>query len=388
MNTTSEKKYKVLHVIDHTKSGGAQVLIKHLITRMKKDTVFSVAVLGGNGEYSDEYLNAGASVFDLGIHSSRWNIFVFFSLLKVIKKTKPDIIHAHLFKSLILSPLASWFTNTKCIIHDHTGMYENSLRYYIPNYIIRKLYLFAYWVSLWLSDQIIVLTDNMKSTYLAVYPYHKKKIITVANAVDVFSFSKKGTSSSALFSQYNLPEDAKKIMMVGRLAAEKKWETFIDLAKEEPFTSSSYAFFVVGSGPQEKFLKEYAFKKNIKNIFFLGHRTDIQDLLSNVDIFVLTSKREPFGIVILEAMAAGCPVISTRSGGPEEFIQHGYNGLLVDVGDTHGFSKEVSVILKNEILREKIVSNAFQTAKKHDIQYFVVQVIDIYEKIVSKQTIS
>jgi glycosyltransferase involved in cell wall biosynthesis len=378
-----KEKPRILHVIDTTKPGGAQELIKHLVTGMIEDTELFVAVLGEKGGYSNAFRKAGAIVFDIGSGSDRWGVFVIFRLIKVIRETQPNIIHAHLFKSLILSPIASLIASTKCIIHDHTGMYDDSLIHYMPMNIIRKSYLLAYRGVLAICDQVLVLTNEMRDVYYEIYKMPRKKIAVVPNGIDVAHFSNESRTKLSLLTQYNLPENTIIIIMVGRLAAEKDWITFIDIAKKRQSAEDSQVFLIVGDGSQETILREYVLRQHLNNVLFLGHRSDVRDLLKQADVFVLTSKREPFGIVLLEAMAARCPVVASKSGGPEAIIQHEHNGMLVDVGDPDGFAWAINNILKNKTMRENLVENAFHTALEHDIHNYVDHVATIYDDMIS-----
>ena len=150
---------------------------------------------------------------------------------------------------------------------------------------------------------------------------------------------------------------------------------------QEKFKKSCL-FLVVGSGPEEQKLRSYVESHRIQNVMFLGYRKDIPHVLHNSDIFLLTSTHESFGIVILEAMACGCPVVATRSSGPASILEDGVDGLLSEVGDVQGLTNHVLRLLKDEEFAQKIAQNARQKIMdKYNLELFSSRVESIYEEI-------
>ena len=96
-------------------------------------------------------------------------------------------------------------------------------------------------------------------------------------------------------------------------------------------------------------------------------------LLRRADVFLLTSRFERFGIVVLEAMAAGCPVVATRSGGPQTILTDEVDGLLGEVGDVYGLSARVLRLLNDEKLSQSLASNA----RKKVVNYYNVNIISV-----------
>ncbi len=115
---------------------------------------------------------------------------------------------------------------------------------------------------------------------------------------------------------------------------------------------------------------------------FLGWRTDHQALLRAADLFVLPSRYEPFGIVILEAWSQGCPVIAASSQGPKSIITHDHDGLLVPVDNVGELADALRNVLSDEALRKKLVQNAHRTYQSTYSQESVVRrYFDLYENV-------
>ncbi|HHU62972.1 MAG TPA: N-acetyl-alpha-D-glucosaminyl L-malate synthase BshA [Clostridiales bacterium] len=120
---------------------------------------------------------------------------------------------------------------------------------------------------------------------------------------------------------------------------------------------------MVGDGPERNNAYKLAQDLNIiSKVHFLGKQTDIVKLLSMSDLFLLTSDTESFGLVALEAMACGVPVIASNAGGIPEVVKHGHTGYLCDIGDVHTMARHGIDILKDDEklseMREKSVEHA------------------------------
>ena len=169
--------------------------------------------------------------------------------------------------------------------------------------------------------------------------------------------------------------------MVGRMELEKDWPTFIRVAHEMQLRNGHRcAFLAVGAGSQEVVLRSQAQRMGVSNLFFLGYRQDVPALLAQSDVFLLTSQHEPFGMVLLEAMAAGCPIICTRSGGPDYLLSDGKNALLVEVGDVPIIADHLTRLFSDPDLRQRLSENGREHAGCYGLDIYAERLAALYEE--------
>jgi len=381
-------KQRVLHVIDHTNSGGAQVVIRNMVRTLKDQFSFAVAVLGNSGMYSHAYEALDIPVFGLGTQGSQWNPSSVMNLVRTICRERFDLVHTHLFKANILGTIAAKWTARKTILHDHSGVYPQTLKYHISNGLVRSSYIYAYRYALSQCDQVLVYTQEDVRSYLELYSIDPHKITVLPNGVDLDEFSPlaKHKGGGPVRQELGLLPETDLVVMVARLIPKKDWLTFLQVAQQVQQQSDQFCgFLIVGSGQEEKRLREYVSAHRLEHVFFLGHRNDVPSLLQQADVFLLTSRHEPFGIVVVEAMAAGCPIVATRSGGPESILTDGVDGLLGDAGDVQGLTNHVIQLLRNKALGERLACGARQTVlNRYSAETVATRMAFIYEEVLNQ----
>jgi glycosyltransferase involved in cell wall biosynthesis len=373
---------RIMHVIDHTGPGGAQVLLGQLLAALKGRFSFYVAVLGQSGHFSEVYRTLEIPLFELGSRGGKWSPLPVFRLADAIRRERISLLHTWLFKSHILGSLAARWTGKRLILHDHTGIYPQSLEHYFHHPFVRGLYYRLYRSALKQCTRALVLTPEDARRYSDFFSLPPQKLTVLPNGLDLarFKFPHGLEGDPSLRQELGLSREIKLVIMVGRLSPEKDWLTFLRVAQRvQQRFEQPCGFLVVGSGPEEPKLRDYAAGHNLDGVSFLGYREDIPSLLRQADVFLLTSRREVFGIVILEAMAAGCPVVTTRSGGPESILADEVDGLFADVGDVDGLSSQVLRLLRDRTLGEKIARKAQQkVVDSYSINAVSIRLADVY----------
>jgi len=141
---------------------------------------------------------------------------------------------------------------------------------------------------------------------------------------------------------------------IGSLTTQKNYQTLVDIA--DSLSETEISFRIVGEGEQRKSLKQLIRIKEINNIELVGEVDDIPNFLHSVDIYIQPSQWEGLCITVIEAMAAGLPVVASHVGGIKYNVENGINGYLHDPGDIDGFGNSIRVLASNSDLRQQFGS--------------------------------
>jgi glycosyltransferase involved in cell wall biosynthesis len=201
----------------------------------------------------------------------------------------------------------------------------------------------------------------------------------VHNAVDLSSFSPTPWPESAVL----------RVGIIGNFTPAKVHEDFLRMAAEVCQHRTDIEFWIIGEDTfgtgRDAELKACARALGIeRNVKFLGHRSDIAALVAQLHLVVLTSKIEPFGRVLIEAMASRRPVIATRVGGIPEVVRHGKTGYLVDAGDYRGMASRVVELLSSRERWEELAQNALADAQdRFAVARHAGRIVQIYDEVLA-----
>ena len=139
---------------------------------------------------------------------------------------------------------------------------------------------------------------------------------------------------------------------------------------------------MIGDGPDLEKTKSYTLSKGLESsVYFMGYSKQIDLILEKTDLFLLPSETESFGLVALEAMAFGVPVISTSSGGLPELVIDSFNGFTAPVGDIEKMALDAINLLSNNNFYKEISFHASETAKKYDLKLIVSMYEECYKEL-------
>ncbi len=171
-------------------------------------------------------------------------------------------------------------------------------------------------------------------------------------------------------SELGVPEERTVVLAVGRLHPDKRLDIFI-----EALAGSGAEGWIAGDGPQRQELQARAEGTGVR---LLGHRADVGNLLAAADIFALPAHAESYGFAVMEAVAAGLPVVATRTGAIDELV--GDAGLLVDPDDAGGFREALSSLLGSPELRVKLAREAAERRLPSPTE-LVARVGEVYNRV-------
>jgi glycosyltransferase involved in cell wall biosynthesis len=235
-----------------------------------------------------------------------------------------------------------------------------------------------------MDDKIITVSEAVRRVKIEKSNVSPEKVITIHNGIDTSLFTSHSNTSKQQFRKsLGIPDNVLLLGSVGRLHPSKGFSDLISALVKIKSKLKSVKVIIVGDGKLSNNLKlQVKYDKLSDAIEFIGLRNDVPDILSALDIFVLPSLWEAFGIAILEAMAAGKPVVATSVGGIPEVVIDGETGILVPASDPDALANAIIRLIEDEELRVKMGNAGRKRVLKHfTIQKMVNKTEQLYQEL-------
>jgi glycosyltransferase involved in cell wall biosynthesis len=259
---------------------------------------------------------------------------------KAVKNEECDVIHCHDWMTFPVGIKVKEEKKKPLVVTVHSTEFDRSPM--SPNPWINHIE----WKGMYNADKIITVSDYMKRRIMEKYSVPEGKITVVHNAVDADLY--KGEKL-----KFGL--DEKIVLFLGRLTIQKGPDYFLRAAKKVLEKEKNVRFVVVGTGHMLPDLIHQSIELGVSNrVLFTGYQESITEYYRMADVYVMPSVSEPFGIVALEAMAAGVPVIVSKQSGVSEVANH---CMKVDFWDVDEMSSKILGILRYEPLRKEMQKN-------------------------------
>ena len=303
-----------------------------------------------NNYHVDERVNVHSFNMPLDLRV-RGSISLFFKIRKFLEENKIDILFvAGLLPAPVITILRP-FLKLKVVFCEHENLSGRD-----------KKTVFLKRLACKMSDKVVVLTKQTLEDYIDKTNISRNKITHIYNYVDDELLQKN------MFCDIN----SKKIISVGRLVEEKGFNIAIDVASKVFKKHPDWQWNIYGDGPDREKLNNKIKNMNLENNFFLkGYASDITEKYKEHSIFVLTSHREGFALVLVEAKASALPVVSFNcSSGPSEIVRDDIDGYLVSCYDKDYMSNKICDLIENLELRQRFSDNAkgnIENFSKHKI---------------------
>jgi len=370
---------KVYLVLPVMKGGGVEqvslVLLKHL-DRTRYE--LKLVLFRREGEYLDR-VPADVEIIDL----HKKNRLSFFGLIvklaRLIRIDKPDILLSSLYYPNIVSVLAcilSASRYTKVIICEH-----NHHKKLLPFKRLRRCAWHLMRYTYRRADRIIAVSRNIKKTLAEDFEIDPHRIVPIYNPMETVEIRRR--SREAVRHPF-LEKDRRGVTIVGvgRLTRQKNFALLIEaltrVRREIPAS-----LLILGQGGARGALEALTRELGVEqHVAFPGFQQNPYKWMRRADLFVLPSDWEGFGIVIVEAMICGVPVVSTDCpSGPNEIIRDRENGRLVTVGDAAHLAEAIVELARDRELAEKFVRNGFENARRFDFRRTLQQYEHTIEEV-------
>jgi len=241
------------------------------------------------------------------------------------------------------------------------------------------------WWAMYEADRVIVCSQSMKNEICGHFNLPQDKVEVIPNAIDATKYQT-SVDRGAVRQRYGVGYSEKLILCVGRLVPQKGIEYFIRAIPSIARRYPEAKFIIVGEGWSRDILEEEAHASGQnRKIQFTGFASDqeVINLMTSADVLVVPSIYEPFGIVALEGMATGVPVVASKVGGLSEVIEHDRTGLFVYPKNPESIAWGIDSVLSDPDHAKWLTENAKEKLHKaYSWEAVAMKTVDVYRKVV------
>jgi glycosyltransferase involved in cell wall biosynthesis len=287
------------------------------------------------------------------------------TLRDVFESAAPEVLHTHGYKADTYGYLAARGSKIALVSTCHNWLDENLAVYLygvLDRFVLRKF------------DMTVAVSEAV-ANQLRAGGVAEDKVRIISNGIDVEAFSN---------AQPTIGRDASKctVGLVGRLAPEKGIQFFLEAAARVLRSNPRVEFIVVGDGPERENLQQTAERLGVQSsVRFTGKLEDMPGVYASLDMLVSSSLKEGLPMTILEAMAAGRPVVATAVGAVPRLVLHEQTGLLVPPADAEALARAILRLLGGGELREKLACQGRQLIQdQFSAKAMAAQYVKVYEE--------
>ena len=358
---------KVIHLSAEKTWRGGEQQIAYLIDELQKLNVEQLVVCKKGSAFETYCINHSIPFKSLAF-SNQFDFISSYKLKKIANTFKADIIHLHSSHAHAIAIWAYYFGNKTNLVLSRkvdfpiSKNFLSKIKYNCPG--IKKIICVSNAIQNIIQNDIV---DRSKCT-------------VIYDGIDLSKFKQGGNK---LRNEYGIAKDVKIIASTAALADHKDYPTFINAIKDIDSKINAH-YFIIGDGPLRNEIHQLVNDNNLQNkITFTGFRNDINEILPEIDVFVLSSKTEGLGSSILDAYACKVPVVCTNAGGIPEIVEHNITGLLSDIGDAKALASNIIKACEDTEFTKLLVMNAFQKVKEFDKKITAMQTLEVYENVTS-----
>ncbi len=327
-----------------------------------ESTLVTGTVSGAEGDmsyYAAEHGVTPIYIPTLGreLHPIR-DLATIWKLYRLLRRLKPDVVATHTAKAGFVGRVAARLAGAPVVVHTFHGHVFHG--YFSP--VKTRLFLLLERFAARLTDTIITLTPGQRHELADVYHIAPESKFTIMGyGLDLSAFAGAQRKQGDFRRTWDVAESAPLVTIVGRLAPVKNHALFLRAARKVVDTLPDARFAIVGDGELRAELEAQVDALGMRDAaFFTGWQKAVAPVVADSDVLVISSVNEGTPFTVIEAMAAGCPVVSTAVGGVPDFLNHGELGALVPSGDADALAAAIVHTLREppdaEALRETIVA--------------------------------
>ncbi|MFQ5456615.1 MAG: glycosyltransferase [Nitrospirota bacterium] len=376
---------RILHVITSIDRGGAECHLLSLVKGLDKTRYdVDVAYMVGNGSLKRDFDESGIKIYNLRM-TSRVDPRALYRLIKLIFKNKYRIIHTHGFRPDLYGTVSALISRTPIIIsskHNDEDYFNNMVLAFLHRLVSR------------FQDRIICISEHVKKFTIQVGVNNHHKVKRIYYGLDWERFDRI-KNFRYVRDEFGIKDNDFFIGSVARISPQKGLSFLIKAMRKVIDIRKDVKLVVVGQ-PRQFVKGDWILKDDLlqmveelylkNHIFFAGSRNDIQEVMLSLDLFVLPSLWEGFGLVLLEAMATQKPIVASRVSTIPEIVSDGVTGLLIPPANVEELTGAILRLAENREMACRMGKAGRKRLEDHfGLKRMVKQTETIYEEELSKR---
>lgn len=269
----------------------------------------------------------------------------FWQLFRLIRQTQPHVVHTHTTTAGFLGRIAARLAGVPAVVHT---MHFHPFRGYYSR-VHTFFFILVERLGAYFSDSIVTLSEGLRKELIDTYHITGKNRMTILPlGFDLATFAGTQRHQGVFRQQWGIVEDAPLIGIIGRLLPVKNHTLFLDMAALLRQQFPHARFVIVGDGDERANLEHKVSELGLSDaVIFTGWQQQVETVTSDLDVLVISSHNEGTPVPIIEALAAGCPVVATDVGGIRDLLDGGQLGELVPSGNARLLCEAVTRTLEN-----------------------------------------
>jgi len=369
-NANKCRKFRVLDLINTDKS--AKELLEHRVRQINDSGLYENAIYCGRGEYVDRLRAKGHRLYvvdtprgisPLAFLSSIWITY------RLLSRYKFDIVHTHGSVIGIIGRVAAFLAGTPIVVHQVHGFYHHDAM----NPIQRWIFIQIERIFALITDRLLFQNEADIAECIRSRIAPCRKLVLIGNGIQLQEFAAEAEPS-------NTPPV---ILCVARFEPVKNHPMLLEAARILNQRGVPFVIQLVGDGQLRQTYETSVQQQQLEGIIhFLGYRDDVPLLTTRADLCVLVSVKEGLPRAIIEAAAAGRPMIATDVVGNRDSLIDGVTGFLVALNDAQALAAKIELLLSDRTLRSTMGQQARKYALEHfDERLVTDRIIDVYNKL-------
>ncbi len=333
---------KVMHVLDSMVHGGAESLVVEHVRLASPGVASVICALNRGGPALELAERTGARTVLLSKGGARASGLS--KLVALMREERVDVVNGHNPTGALYAALAARAAGVPVMFRT-----EHSIHYpgrHSPFYPALEV------LSTALTRRVVCVCRAVLHSHVSRLPWAARRFVTVANGISPAPHSR---ARGAVRQELNVSPEDVLLLTVGSLTRQKAQHHLLDAFARVHAADPRVRLAIAGEGPLRPALEAQARALGLDgHLRLLGSRADVGDLMQGADLFVLSSEREGLPVTVLEAMAAGLPVVATRAGGTAEAVEEGRTGLIAPVGDVPALAAAIAALASDPARRTSL----------------------------------